>query len=80
LLKELLPSFDKCFLVPLPKFENYTKYEEEIIRVSKELRIFFLKEKVKKISTELKGKNTDILEIEKIREEITNITMQLSSQ
>ena len=80
LSKELLPSFDKCFLVPLPKFENYTKYEEEIIRVSKELRIFFLKEKVKKISTELKGKNTDILEIEKIREEITNITMQLSSQ
>lgn len=79
LSKELMATYDKCFLIPLPKFENYTKYEDEVIRISKELKIFSLKEKVKKISNELKGKDANIEDIEKIREEIAKITSQLSS-
>jgi len=78
--KELFPTYDKCFLIPLPKFENSSKYEDEIVKVSKELKIFYLKEKVKKISTDLKNKETDYKEMEKIREEIAKITIQLSAQ
>lgn len=75
---ELLPIFDKCFLLPLPKFENSIKYDEEIIRVSKDLKVFFLKERIKEISKNLKAKNSDE-EIEKMKEEISSITAALAS-
>ncbi len=76
--KELMPVFDKCFLMPLPKFENSVKYEEEIIRVSKDIRVILLKDRIKEISTNLKNKKSD-QEIEEIREEISNITSQITS-
>lgn len=76
--KELLPVFDKCFLMPLPKFEDAIKYEEEIVRVSKDLRVIYLKERIKEISQNLKNKNSD-REIEEIREEISFITSQIAS-
>jgi len=80
LTKELLSAFDKCFLIPLPKFKSTVGLEQEVLRVSKELRIFYLKEKVSKISISLKGKSTSFGEMEKIREEIAKITSQLLSQ
>jgi len=79
LSKELMPIYDKCFLIPLPKFENSSKYEDEVIRISNELKIFSLKEKIQKISNDLKGKDTTLSDIEKIREEITKLTTQLAS-
>lgn len=75
---ELMPVFDKCFLMPLPKFEDSIKYEEEVIRVSKDIKIFYLKEKIKEISRDLKTKNSDE-EVEKMKEEISVITSQLTS-
>ena len=75
---ELLPLFDKCFLMPLPKFEDSSKYEEEIISVSKELRISYLKNRIKEISTNLKDNENDE-QVEKLREEISSITSQISS-
>ncbi len=79
LTKELLPAFDKCFLMPLPKFENTTMYEDEIIKASKDLRIFYLKDRVDQISKELKGKEKNGQEIESLREEIASITSQIAS-
>ncbi|MBP9716427.1 MAG: DNA primase [Candidatus Levybacteria bacterium] len=79
LSSELLPVFDKCFLMPLPKFEDNIKYEEEIIRVSKDLKLIQLKEKIKQISRDLKGKEENEEEIEKIKEEIASITSQIVS-
>ncbi len=79
LSQELLSVFDKCFLMPLPKFEDSTKYEEEVIRVSKELKLIQLKERIKQISRDLKGKDENEEEIEKIKEEIANITSQIVS-
>lgn len=76
--EEFLPIFDKCYLFPLPKIEDNVKYEEEVIKVSKDLRIIHLKERIKEISSDLKGKG-DEGEIEKMREEIANITSQISS-
>lgn len=78
LTQELLPTFDKCFLVPLPKFENEEKYKEEIIKVSKDLRIFYLKDRIREISAKLKNENKEE-EVEKLRKQISEITAQLSS-
>ncbi len=75
---ELLPVFDKCYLSPLPKFENAIKYNEEVIRVSKDIRVIYLKERIKEISKNLKIKNSDE-EIERMKEEISTITSALSS-
>ncbi len=76
--KELIPVFDKCFLMPLPKFDDSIKYEAEIIRVSKDLRVFYLKNRIKEITRDLKNKDNDE-DIETIREEIANITSQMTS-
>jgi DNA primase len=45
LSKELLPAFDTCYLYPLSKFVDETKYEEEIIKQIKELEEFHKKDK-----------------------------------
>lgn len=76
---ELLPVFDKCFLMPLPKFENNKIYEEEVISVSKDLRIIYLKEKITNISAQLKDPEKAEEEIKNLREEIANITALVSS-
>jgi len=81
LSKELLPTFDKCFLMPLPKFEDVIKYEEEVLRAAKELRVFHLKERIREISKQLKDnrENENESEINKIKEEIATITSQISA-
>ena len=78
LSKELIPVFDKCFLMPLPKFEDAKKYEDEVIKVSKDLKILHLKNRIREISRDLK-KNDGDGEVESIREEISAITSQMSS-
>jgi DNA primase len=55
LSKELIQSFDTCFLFPLPKLE-VDKYEEEIKKVIKELLTLFIKERVNAITAEIKTK------------------------
>ena len=45
LSKELLTAFDTCYLYPLSKFIDETKYEEEIIKQIKELEEFHKKDK-----------------------------------
>jgi DNA primase len=79
LSKELIPTFDKCFLNPLPKFEDEDKYKEEIIKVCKDLRVIFLKEKIKDIGEKLKKDGNKEDEIVSLQKEISDITTQLSS-
>ena len=74
LAKELLPVFDECFLMPLPKFETAQKNEEEAIRVVKDIKLIYLKEEIKKLSINLKDPESD-KKIEKMREEISNLTL-----
>ena len=64
--------------MPLPKFEDEEKYKEETIRVLKDLRILYLKERIKEISKDLKSKKNNF-EIESIRLEIEKITSQISA-
>jgi DNA primase len=77
--KELIPTFDKCFLIPLPKFEDEEKYKEEIIKVCKDLRVIYLKEKIKDISEKLKKDGNKEEEITDLQKQISDITTQLSS-
>ncbi|MBI2621220.1 MAG: DNA primase [Candidatus Levybacteria bacterium] len=79
LAKELLPVFDKCFLMLLPKFENAEKVSEEAIKVSKELRVFFLKNRIREISETFKNTKKNDWEIKKLREEISAIVSQIAS-
>lgn len=79
LSKELIPIYDKSYLMPLPKFENDQKYQEEVIRSAKELKIFSLKGKLREISKKLKNTDEDGEDILKIKEEISNITSQIIS-
>jgi DNA primase len=79
LSQELLPVFDKCYLMPLPKFDDVSIYEQEIVRVAKELKLLFLKQRIKEISKEIKGKEDTLSEVEKIKEEIASITAQIIS-
>jgi DNA primase len=55
LSKELVQSFDTCYLFPLPKLEE-DKYAEEIQKVLKELLTLFIKERVNIITAEIKTK------------------------
>lgn len=78
LASELLPIFDKCFLMPLPKYENEKIYEEEVIRISKELRVMYLKDKIKTISSSVKDPEVSEKEIKNLLQEIANITALIS--
>ena len=65
--KELAVSFDTSYLFPLPKFDNEDKYILEVEKVAAELRVLFLKKKIREISLSLKTeeKVEDIKSLEK---------------
>lgn len=75
--KELVSSFDACYLFPLPKFINDTKYEEEISKVSKELLTLFVKERIRLISDKLKEKN-EVKKEEELKKEFANLLSLLN--
>ncbi len=57
--KELASSFDASYLLPLPKFTDEDKYAQEVEKVARELRMLFLKNKIKEISFSLKAGEKD---------------------
>ncbi len=77
LSKELIASFDACYLFPLPKFTSDLKYEEEALKVSKELLTIYIKERIRLISDQLKQKNEHAKE-EELKKEFANLLSILS--
>ncbi len=79
LSKELVSSFDTCYLFPLPKFNEESKNIEEIKKVLKELLIIQIKEKIKIISDEIKEKElkNDEKALEILRKEFTRLLSEL---
>jgi hypothetical protein len=67
-------SFDASYLFPMPSFDGDLRHEEEVEKVSGELRALFLKNKIKKISDKLKKgeKNEDLKEAENLEKELTS--------
>ena len=72
LSKELISSFDACYLFPLPKLTSDLKYEEEALKVSKELLTIYIKEKIRLISDQLKEKN-EIAKEEELKKEFASL-------
>jgi len=70
--KELIVSFDTAYLFPLLK-PGEEEYEREVEKVAGELRILFLKSKIKEISLNLKKgeKNEDFKNAESLEKELS---------
>lgn len=51
---ELHSIFDTSFLFPLPKFESESLYLEEIEKKAQELRVLYLRDKIKMVSDKIK--------------------------
>ena len=80
--QETVPVFDKCYLMPIPKFENNEKYIEEILKVASEAKTLFVKERIKEVSQALNKRQKDGLNIVDLQKELITLvdTMgQLSS-
>ena len=77
---ELVKIFDTCFLFPLPKFLDNAIYEEEVEKVARELRMIFLKNKIKATSLNLKNqeKEKHTKEIESLEKEVSMLIHLLS--
>ena len=52
--KELLPAFDSCYLLPIPKFEEKENLAKELKKVEDELFIFSIKNQMEKIASKIK--------------------------
>jgi DNA primase len=73
--EELVVSFDKVFLLPLPRLEP-EQYEKEAEKSAKELRAVFLRNKIKDLSVGLKEEDSEILQ--KIADLENELSMHLS--
>lgn len=81
LSEELLPIFDRCFLLPLPVFDQDT-YPKEVLKIAKEMQQSFLKNRLKFISTEIKQKEKagENEAAEKLQEEFALLLANLSEK
>ena len=79
--KELVDGFDKAFLLPLAKFENFEKTKEEIKKVATELKRIFLKNKIQEISDLLKNPKLieDSKDQDNLKEKLPALTKELSA-
>lgn len=73
--KELVSSFDASYLFPIPKFVEDAGYEKEVGKVARELRILFLKNKIKEISDSLKKgeKDEDLKKVKDLEKELFSV-------
>ena len=80
--KELYGAFDTCFLYPLTKFADEEHYEKEVEKVATELRVLFLKDKIKEISSSLRTaeKEEDIRKTEDLEKELSLLISLLSKR
>lgn len=72
--KELVNSFDSAYLFPLLKPEDEF-YEKEVEKVAGDLRVLFLKKRIKDISENLKNeeKKEDLKKIEDLEKELAQV-------
>lgn len=79
---ELLSVYDKCFLFPLPKFEDEEVYTEEIAKVVSELRVLYIQKKMQELNDLIKQKEKEGngQDLEKLQEEFSALTQKLDSR
>lgn len=59
---ELLSSYDVCYLLPLPVFSQ-DEYKNEVERVANELKVLYLKNKIRQIGEKIKTKEKNQADI-----------------
>jgi len=79
---EFLEAFDKCYLAPIPTFEDEKKYLFEIEKISNEVKTLALKNKLKDVTQRMKEKQNEGKddELEKLNEEFSQITTSLKGE
>jgi len=77
--KELTMSFDAAYLFPMPSFDDDERYEREIEKVARELRVLFLRKKIKEISFNLRvgEKEEDLKKVKDLEKELTSTIILL---
>jgi DNA primase len=68
--QELIPTYDRSLLFPLPELPNEQHELVEVEKLAKKLRLTYLQQQLKKIATEIKekekeGKEDEVLELKK---------------
>lgn len=78
---ELIKTFDACFLFPLPRFTDINSSQVEAEKVARDLRVIFLKNKIKVVTESLKNeeKENNSKDIEALEKE-ASILIRLLSQ
>ncbi|HET9946507.1 MAG TPA: DNA primase [Patescibacteria group bacterium] len=71
--EELIASFDEVFLLPIPSFEDKTKYEVEIRRVVKDLQGIYARKQIKIIGDAIKQgeKEGTVADLQKLQEQLS---------
>ena len=75
--KEIIPIFDTVFLLPLPKFENEKKYLEEILKVAEEMKVLYIKNRIKDIAATLNKKEKDGKEFYVLQKELSTLVSSM---
>jgi len=77
--KELLHTFDTSYLFPLSKFETDEIYKKEAIKIAQELKILYIKSKIKVIGETIKREENEESEqrLEQLQKELAQLTHSL---
>ncbi len=80
--EELIPSFDTCFLLPLPQFENEEKCVLEEKKTVEELYALYIREQIKSLGDAIKQKEKDgtAEEIAKLQAEFSHFVTLLGKR
>jgi len=73
--QELEQTFDTCFLFPLPRFIEFYQSMQEVEKVSRELRLLFIKNKIRVLANALKNedKAENSQQIETLKKELSSL-------
>ena len=79
LQKETIALFDACYILPLPKFEEEDKYTKELEKVARELRMLYLRNKIKIIAQTINKKEKDRQETQVLQRQLSSLLKALQS-
>ena len=76
---ELVPFFDRSYLLLIPKFEAEAKFLKEIEKVEDELLTFYIKQRVNETGAEIKEKTKDkkTADVKNLQKEISRLLLLL---
>lgn len=76
--KELLESYDKCFLRPVPTFDDQEKLFKEVEKASQQLKVIYLQHRLKQLAEEISEKEKNDTEDVIIGEHVAMLKRQYS--